>query len=398
MKKVLFVINTLGCAGAEKALLELLKRFSPEEYEVSLYVLLGQGELIHEIPAYVSVLNRDYSDTSVLSEEGKKILRQSVLGRLFKRGALIRNLPGMLRYLAGRSGGQKAGPDKLLWRVMSDSAWYPDEHYDMAVAYLEGGATYYVHDHVQADKKITFLHVDYIQAGYTRQLDHDCYVDFDKIFTVSPEVSQSFLSVYPECREKTSVFYNLIDQEEIKRKSLLPGGFEDGYDGYRILTVGRLTAQKAYEIAVDAMKIVKEAGIRARWYVLGEGELRSSLQAQIDRLGLHDDFVLLGAVSNPYPYYRQCDLYVHATRFEGKSIAIQEAQTLGCALLVSDCSGNREQVTDGIDGSMCDLTAEAVAKGIIALLNDDEKRSRYGKMAAARQISNTVDVEKVFEC
>ena len=86
MKKVLFVINTLGCAGAEKALLELLKRFLPEQYEVSLYVLLGQGELIHEIPEYVRVLNKDYSDTSVLSEEGKKILRQRVAGRLFKRG------------------------------------------------------------------------------------------------------------------------------------------------------------------------------------------------------------------------------------------------------------------------------------------------------------------------
>lgn len=397
MKKVLFVINTLGCAGAEKALLELLKRFSPEQYEVSLYVLLGQGELIHEIPEYVRVLNKDYSDTSVLSEEGKKILRQRVAGRLFKRGALIKNLPGMLRYLAGRQGGQKAGPDKLLWRVMSDSAWYPQEHYDLAVAYLEGGATYYVHDHVKADKKMTFLHVDYIEAGYTRQLDQNCYIDFDKIFTVSSEVSQSFLSVYPECREKTEVFHNLIDQEEIKRKSMLSGGFADRYDGFRILTVGRLTAQKAYETAIDAMKIVKDAGIRARWYVLGEGELRSSLQAQIDQLGLHDDFILLGAVSNPYPYYRQCDLYVHATRFEGKSIAIQEAQTLGCALLVSDCSGNREQVTEGVDGSMCELTAEAVAREIIILLKDDEKRRQYGKNAAARQIDNAVDIRKIFE-
>lgn len=49
MKKVLFVINTLGQAGAEKALLELMKHFSPDEYEVSLYVLLGQGELIHDL-------------------------------------------------------------------------------------------------------------------------------------------------------------------------------------------------------------------------------------------------------------------------------------------------------------------------------------------------------------
>ena len=53
MKKILFVINTLGGAGAERALLELLTRFTPEKYEVSLYILLGQGELIHQVPAYV---------------------------------------------------------------------------------------------------------------------------------------------------------------------------------------------------------------------------------------------------------------------------------------------------------------------------------------------------------
>lgn len=44
MKKVLFVINTLGGAGAERALLELLKRFTPDQYEVDLYILLEQGE------------------------------------------------------------------------------------------------------------------------------------------------------------------------------------------------------------------------------------------------------------------------------------------------------------------------------------------------------------------
>ncbi len=60
MKKILFVINTLGGAGAERALLELLTRFTPEKYEVSLYILLGQGELIHQVPAYVRILNQEY--------------------------------------------------------------------------------------------------------------------------------------------------------------------------------------------------------------------------------------------------------------------------------------------------------------------------------------------------
>ena len=193
------------------------------------------------------------------------------------------------------------------------------------------------------------------------------------------------------------MFHNLIDQEEIRRKAMLPGGFSDIYDGFRILTVGRLTSQKAYEIAVDAMYKVKNAGVRARWYVLGEGELRNSLQAQIDGLGLQDDFILLGTAANPYPYYRQCDLYVHATRFEGKSLAIQEAKTLGCAVLVSNCSGNREQVTDGVDGAMCALSAEAVSQKIIDLLSDNEKRHQYGERAAVSRINNDVDIRKVFE-
>ena len=64
------------------------------------------------------------------------------------------------------------------------------------------------------------------------------------------------------------------------------------------------------------MKLLVEKGCKARWYVLGEGNQREKLQRQIRQLGLEANFLLLGAVNNPYPYYAQCDLYVHATRFE----------------------------------------------------------------------------------
>ena len=397
MKKVLFVINTLGGAGAEKALIELLKRFPKEQYEVSLYVLLDQGELISQIPEHVKVLNREYSDASVLSKEGKKVLNRKIWKRLWIRGAVLRNLPFLLRNTFVMLKKGKLSPDKLLWRVMSDSGQSIKEHYDMAVAYLEGGATYYVHDHINADRKFTFLHVDYRFAGYTRELDKNCYPDFDRIFTVSDEVKKSFVKVYPECSQNTYVFHNLIDQKEIRRKAELPGGFEDSYDGKRILTVGRLTAQKAYEISIDAMKILKDHGVKARWYVLGEGELREKLQSQINRLGLQEDFVLLGAKTNPYPYYRQCNLYVHATRFEGKSIAIQEAQTLGCTILVSDSSGNREQVIQGEDGMMCSLTPEAVSRNIEELLKNPQKCRELGQKASVKLSSEDKDVLKLFQ-
>ena len=210
-------------------------------------------------------------------------------------------------------------------------------------------------------------------------------------------MKKSFVEAYPECRDDTYVFHNLIDQKEIRRKAELPGGFEDSYDGKRILTVGRLTAQKAYEISIDAMKILKDHGVKARWYVLGEGELREKLQSQIKRLGLEKDFLLLGAKTNPYPYYKQCDLYVHATRFEGKSIAIQEAQTLGCTILVSDCSGNREQVIQGEDGMMCGLTPEEVSKNIEELLKNPQKCRELGKKASVKLTSEDKDVLKLFQ-
>lgn len=397
MKKVLFVINTLGGAGAEKALLELLKRFTPEQYEVDLYVLLEQGELISQVPEYVNILNRNYTAESVLSAEGKKELNRKVFKRLLTHGALLKNVPYLIKNVAVMLGKKKICIDKLLWRVMSDSGMKINKNYDMAVAYLEGGSTYFVHDHVKAEKKFTFLHVDYKYAGYSRELDRNCYLDFDRIFTVSREVKTVFENVYPECRNRTFVFHNLIDKDEICRKAELPGGFNDTYSGKRILTVGRLTSQKAYEIAIDAMKILKEQGVKARWYVLGEGELRNKLQQKIDSLGLKEDFLLLGAIENPYPYYKQCDLYVHATRFEGKSIAIQEAQVLGCTILVSDCSGNREQVENGTDGVLCQLSPEEISKNIAELLRDEEKCRQYGKKAAARISSEQEDVLKLFE-
>ena len=67
MKKILFVINTLGRAGAETALLELLRRLDAEEYEISLYVLLGQGEMISQVPQRVHVKNKKICTASVLS-------------------------------------------------------------------------------------------------------------------------------------------------------------------------------------------------------------------------------------------------------------------------------------------------------------------------------------------
>jgi len=390
-KKLLFVINTLSAAGAEMALLELLRRLNPNEYEISLYVLMGQGELSDRLPGHAALLNKNYKRVSVLSKEGRKHMYKHIIKAMLCRGTIIRRLPYITGCFLEMVKNHKIWPDKLLWRVISDGSPRLKETYDLAVAYLEGGSTYYVADYVKAEKKAAFIHIDYTQAGYTRKLDRDCYSKFDAIFPIAETVRDKFLEVYPEYKEKTAVFHNMLNPEEIIRKSKLPGGFTDGYQGIRILSVGRLTWQKSYSSAVEAMRLLKAEGYPVRWYVLGEGPERQMLERQIAQAELEKDFILAGAAENPYPYYVEADICVQATRFEGKSIAIQEAQILGCAIIASDNSSNREQITDGVDGLLCRLEPEDIKEKIKQLILDEKKRETLKKAAAARKISYDED-------
>ena len=395
MKKLLFVINTLGYGGAERAMLDLFDVLGTEQYEISVFVLTGQGELSHELPQGVHLLNQNYKDVSVLTKEGRILLMKCVLKAGIGKGLFLRRLPYLLKNIRNMQRSGKIMPDKLCWRLLADGAPIPKKEYDLAVAYLEGGSTYYVAEHVKAKKKAAFVHIDYGRAGYGRDLDLDCYRKFDRIFTVSDEVKEHFLEVYPEYVSKVSVFHNLVNQDRIREMADLGKGFEDAFQGYRILTIGRLTRQKRYDIAIQAMSLLKEkCSVPVRWYVLGEGDLRGSLEQQIKEAGLEKDFLLLGVKANPFPYYKNCDFYVHATGFEGKSIAIQEAQTLGKPILATDCSGNREQINDGVDGRLCPLTPEAVSEEIFWMIQHPEACRGYGEEAKKKVLYHTKGLDQ----
>ena len=396
-KRILFVINTLSRAGAEKAFLELLRSIDYEAYEVSLYVLMGQGELAGLLPKEVCLRNKSYSEKSVLEKDGRRHMYRTIAAAMLRRGTAVK----LFLYLAfGFAEMLKAGrlqPDKLLWRVLSDAGERFEETFDLAVAFLEGGAAYYVADHVKAKKKAAFIHIDYTGAGYTRRLDQDCYLRFDAVFPIGEDVKRSFLAVYPECADKTSVIGNIINREEIRRKAELPGGFTDDFDGIRLLTVGRLTEQKAYPVAIEALRLLKEGHpkLKVRWYVLGEGPERAKLKRQIAAAKLTEDFILEGAVENPFPWYAQADIYIHATRFEGKSIAVQEAQALGCAVIASE--GSRELVEDGKDGILCRLVPEDIRDAVVWLAEHEEERRRMGRAAAERVTGSAEDLEALWQ-
>lgn len=395
--RVLFVINTLGRAGAETAMIALMRRLlARNDVDVSVFVLANQGELVGELPPEVRLLNGPtYSRESVLTEAGRRTLARTALRCALRRAAGLRLLPYLVRNGVAMARAGRVQPDKLLWRVLSDGAPRTDEEFDLAVAFLEGGSTYYVADHVRARHKVAFVHIDYAQAGYTRDLDGSCYDAYDRILAVSERGRQGFVAVYPELADKVAVMENVLDVHDVRRRAEMPGGFDDGYAGARVLTVGRLVPQKGLDVAVRALAELRRRGVEARWYVLGEGDGRRDLQRLIDEEGLRDDFALMGAEANPNPFMAQCTVYVQPSRFEGRSLALREACAVGCAIVASDYPGNRETVTDGVNGLLCALDPTDLADKVQWLIEHPEERARLGRAARASADGERADITEL---
>lgn len=382
-KKILFVINTMGQGGAEVALIELMKELPKlVDCQIDLYVMLGQGELIDNIPSHVNILNKKIDPADVLSSAGRVKLYRHTSAKLLSGLSGVRNLPYTVSNHREMRRSGNVIPKNLIWKAVSDGTKPPREKYDVAIAYIEGASTYYVADRVGARAKAAFVHIDYHKAGYNRKLDHGCYERFQAIYCVSPDVKNAFLSEYPELSDRVHVMRNIIDPEGIIEKSKTGEGFDDGYEGLRIVSLGRLVKQKSYETAIEAARLLKERGHSFRWYVFGEGEERADLENRIKDAALENEFILFGSVRNPFPYLREAQIYVQCSKFEGQSIAVREAKVLGMPIVLSLSSGNHDQLTDGVDGIYVGTDALSVADGIERLITDPKLRQRLGEAAA----------------
>lgn len=395
-KKILFITNTMGRAGAEKCLQALLELLDPSQYDLSVYSIINRGELYSDMPAYVHILNKNPCTKSVLDRAGLAAIGRQILWSLLKKCSFITYIPYFLRVLFHQIRVKRLDFSKLFWMLLARNAQRFDEEYDLAVAFIEGAATYYVANYVKARKKATYVHIDYLAAGYSPKLDRKYYDKFDRVFCVSDTVRKVFLTAYPEYGKKTFFFHNMVPRERILRLSKEGEGFTDGFDGLRILTVGRLHYQKAYDLAIPALAELRRRGHNVRWYVIGEGAEEDNLRALIRQNGVEDSFILLGTTPNPYPFIAGCDIYSQASRFEGWCIALAESLVLARPVLASRCAGNEEQVTDGETGVLIDLSTENIVEGMEKLITSPELREKFTRNLSGVALDFKKDLEMLY--
>ena len=403
-QKILFLINTMGRAGAERCLINLLNSMDYDKCQVSFYAVIGMGELFGEVPAQVRILNEEPDPSSVFGRQGRRKLRKLMVKRLCSRHNWFRYGKGIVKALVFQLKAGRVDGKKLLWKFLADTAAAQEETYDLAIAYIQGAATWYLAERVRASKKAAFVHNDLTASGYDMEEEAVAYRKMDQIFCVSETVQRSLLEAIPDLKNRTEVFHNILDEEGIRQRSEERQGlslrWKSGAEGIRLLTTGRLCRVKGYDLAIRAMALLCDRMENVRWYVLGEGEERGRLEKLIRSFGLEEKFILLGAVENPYPYFAECDLYVHTSRWEGYCTAISEAILLGKPVVATDCAANREQLRRNQWGLLAKMTPESIAERITVALEDADKaedlawKMRQGAERRAREKEK--NLEKLY--
>ena len=366
-KKLLFVIDSLPCAGAEKSLITLLSQLDYEQYEVDLQLFAYGWTLDELVPKEVNFLPPlSYTNYS------KQSLKQMILN--CRNLTQFKMIVARFRYsLFIRKGHlTNAQMARLYWQSIGSVIEKNEKVYDVAISYAQGIPTFYVADKTRAAKKYAWVNVSYTLGEEDRLFQEKYYQAYERIVAVSESAEEIFLESFPMFKDRMTIIYDINDYQMIKRMSELEPEFKLDVPHLKLLTIGRLDHQKGYDIALEAARLLKERGILFTWYVLGKGGLYDEIKQTIQKYGLEKEFILLGITANPYPMIKQCDIYVQTSKFEGYGLAIAEARMLNKPVVTTKFDAVFNQMVHEKNGLVTTMDGVGVADGIERLLKEPD--------------------------
>ena len=388
MKRILIVMPDLKSGGAERSLVNFLTECDEKRYKIDLLLFRKSGDFLKQIPQFVNVIEPD------------KLTRD-----LFAMGQKIGLAPKIIKYV-GSGVGKICSPchwDKgrqIRWNAVYRH-FIPvlKRKYDVAIAYLEGEATYYVADKVIADKKICWFHSDYSKLKYSTIFDRRVFKKMRWIATISDECVDIMRAKFPTLKEKIIKIENITSERVILKRAeeVDDDAYENNDNTLRLLSIGRLVPEKGFDLAVAAAAILKKKGVNFKWNIIGEGPKEKELKLLAREMRVEDSVKFLGIRENPYPYIKQCDIVVQTSRFEGKSIVLDEAKIMKKPIVVTNYSTVHDQIIAGKEGMIVEISSEAIADGIIRMYQNNEERTVIIDFLNQNNYGNSYVVNKYYK-
>lgn len=357
--------------GAERVLINLLKKFDYKEYTVDLLVGINKGIYFDEVPSNVKT----------------KFLFQS---QFFERllGFLFRTLG--LRFLV-----------KILVNNKITST------YDAGISFIDSHYTdYLLCLGTKLKKKIAWVHASYgsydnysrfYKGRYKERLIKLRYKKLDRIVFVSNDSRGEFMQIFGQSYN-TDVIYNIIDVEGVKSKANEIEGVNIGINKIHIISLGSLLPVKAFDRLILAADMLKDDGLNFIISILGTGYLLKELTLLITSLGVESYVEFLGYKSNPYPFLKSSDIFIMTSKSEALPTALCEAMVLGKPCIVTNCSGCRELVGNGEYGLMVDQNVYSIYQGLRELIVNHDKREYFAARSTERALifNDQIVLNKIY--
>ena len=383
-KKIIFVTKALWIGGIETALVNLLKYFNYDKYDVTLLVLKAELDMRDQIHPKCRVLIAD-REKMVSFQEPYKLKRFYYLTEEPEHPSgfhkmMMWTVP-VIRWIENR------------FYIRYIKKMMQKEQFDTVIIYSDVAGETAVKA-IKADKYLMFYH-----HGAMRHVYHDkiAYEKCEKIITVSENQAKELKKFTPRYANKVIAIHNLINIDEIRKKS--KESIEEVFDRtkFNIVSVGRVSHEKGMDLAVEACsKLVTRGKDNIRWWIVGDGPAIGEVRETITKLHMEQYVIIVGMKSNPYPYIRQADLYVQPSRFEGYPMTILEALVLGQPVVSTNNGGATEIICEVMSGILEPVDAEKIANGIEVLLLNPEKhkdmRSYVEKLDFQKENTNNLNL------
>lgn len=384
MKEKINLLITNGhlkVGGVEKSLISLLQSIDYSKFHVDLLLFEDYGEYYEHLPKEVNVILFDLkpyygSFKNVLIDcvkrrDLKGIYIKSVLMLSSKISIKIITL---LKYL------------NIVNRI-----------YDFCIAYRVEISNDFISFCVKAKKKYMWWHhgeFDYNETIVNRW--NQSLKNIDEIVCVSEYTKKMIDPYFPN---KKRIIPNILMIDEIIKKSILFNPYMNE-NSIIVVSVGRMSPEKMMINPVYAMKKLLQKGYcNVKWYLIGDGIEKKQIEEEIKKNNLDNHVICVGNQSNPYPYIKFSDFFVHPSYVESQGISVLEAMVLGKCGVVTYSGGTSEFVVDGKNAIVAEQNVESLVDRVEYVLNHLELINEFAcyQKETARKYSYENIMNKFYD-
>lgn len=395
-KKIIIVSHAMFLGGVEKSLLGLLEAFDYTHYDVDLFLLRHEGELLEYIPKEVNLLP-EVKQYTVLARPMVDTLKEGhillTLGRLY--GRIKANRFMKFHNYLDDSDIPADYSHKYTFRLMPFIN--KDTNYDLAISFL---TPHYIVSHkVNAKKKIAWIHTDYNNIPLDIKSQLSMWKSYDYIASISHAVTINFLKRFSQLEDKIIEISNILPTKLIEKQAnefdVSDEMIDDG--SIKLLSIGRYCEAKNFYNVPFICKKLRKFGIKVKWYIIGFGPDKEIIINNIKKCEMEEFVVLLGKKSNPYPYIKACDVYIQPSKYEGKCVSVIEAQLLKKPVIITNYPTSSSQLKDGYDGMIVPLENDKCASKLQKIITDTQLLDMMKKNCSNEDYSKYSEVQKLYK-